>query len=140
MHHTLIQCSAYRQKSVKASSFQPRLSPSLPMFIDLKLLKLSGVFELRLLTFVFGSVNKTSPGCFHDVFLFTSSVHQYATRQASQGYLFMSRKNSLQYGLKSIRYLGVTLWNALPVELRNAPSKTSFKVKLKIYLLEKAKQ
>ena len=73
-------------------------------------------------------------------FLFCSSVHQYATRQASQGDLFMSQKNSLQYGLKSIRYLGAKLWNALPVELRNAPSKISFKAKLKIYLLEKAKQ
>ena len=46
-------------------------------------------------------------------------------------------KNSLQYGLKSIRYLGAKLWNALPVELRNAPSKILFKRKLKIYLLEK---
>ena len=116
------------------------MSPSLPIFDDLKLLKLSEIFELRLLTFVFDSVNKTSPGCFHDFFLFSSSAHQYGTRQASQGDLFMSRKNSLQYGLKSIRYLGAKLWNALPVELRNASSNISFKAKLKIYLLEKAKQ
>ena len=129
-----------QKKAVRAISFQPRMSPSLPIFNDLKLLKLSEIFELRLLTFVFDSVNKTSPGCFHDFFLFCSSVHQYATRQASQGDLFMSQKNSLQYGLKSIRYLGAKLWNASPVELRNAPSKISFKAKLKIYLLEKAKQ
>ena len=37
-------------------------------------------------------------------------------------------------------YAGAKLWNALPVALRNAPSKISFKAKLKIYLLEKAKQ
>ena len=129
-----------QKKAVRAISFQPRMSPSLPVFNDLKLLKLSEIFELRLLTFVFDSVNKTSPSCFHDFFLFSSSVHQYATRQASQGDLFMSRKNSLQCGLKSIHYLGAKLWNALPVELRNAPSKISFKAKLKIYLLEKAKQ
>ena len=91
-------------------------------------------------TFFFDSISKTSPGCFHDFFLFSSSVHQYATRQASQRDLFMSRKNSLQYGLKSIRYLDAKLWNALPVEERNSSSKISFKAKLKIYLLEKAKQ
>ena len=102
-----------------------------------KLLKLSEIFELRLLTFVFDSVNKTSPSCFHDFFLFSSSVHQYYTRHASQGDLYMSRKNSLQYGLKSIRYLGAKLWNTLPVEIRNAPSKISFKTRLKIHLLEK---
>ena len=111
------------------------MSHSLPIFSDLKLLKLSELFELRLLVFVFDSVNKTSPSCFHDFFLLSSSVHQYSTRQASQGDLYMFRKNSLQYGLKSIRYLGAKLWNMLPVELRNAPSKISFKAKLKVYLL-----
>ena len=44
-------------------------------------------------------------------------------------------KNSLQYGQKSIRYLGAKLWNALPLELRYVPSKLLFKTKLKIHLL-----
>ena len=126
-----------QKKAVRAISFQSSMSPSLPIFNDLKLLKLSELFELRLLTFVFDSVNKSSPTCFHDFFLLNSSVHQYSTRQASQGDLYMFRKNSLQYGLKSIRYLGAKLWNALSVELRNASSKILFKTKLKNYLLSK---
>ena len=125
-----------QKKAVRAISFQPRMSPSLPIFKDLKLLTLSELFELRLLTFVFDSVNKTSPSCFHDF----SCVHRCSTRQASQGDLYLFRRNSLQYGLKSIRYLGAKLWNTLPIELRNSPSKTSFKVKLKIYLLNKVNQ
>ena len=137
IHLTLILLSNYKKEGVRAISFQPRMSPSLPIFNDLKLLKLSEIFELRLLTFVFDSVKKTSPRCFHDFFLFSSSVHQYSTRQASQGDLYMSRKNSLQYSLKSIRYLGAKLWNTLPVELGNAPSNALFKTKLKIYLLTK---
>ena len=74
-----------QKKAVRVISFQPRLSPSLPIFKDPKLLKLSKIFELRLLIFVFDSVNKTSLSCFHNFFLFNSSVHQYYTRQASQG-------------------------------------------------------
>ena len=105
------------------------------VYRNLKLLKLSEIFELQLLTFVFDSVKKTSPSCFHDFFLFNSSVHQYSTRQASQGDVYMSRRNSLQYGLKSIRYLGAKFWNTLPTELRNAPSKALFKAKLKTCLL-----
>ena len=120
-----------QKKAVRAISFQPRMSSSLPIFNDLKLLKLSEIFELRLLVFVFDSVNRTSPSCFHDFFLFNSSVHQYATRQARKGDLYMSQKNSLQYGLRSLRYLGAKLWNALPADIRNAPSKFSFKSKLK---------
>ena len=126
-----------QKKAIRAISFQPCLSPSLPIFKDLKLLKLSDIFELRLLTFVFDSVNKTSPECFHNFFVFNSSVHQYCTRQASQGDLYLTRQNSLQYGLKSLRYLGAKLWNTLPAELRNAPSKISFKAKLKTYFLNK---
>ena len=113
------------------------MSPSLPIFNDFKLLKLSEIFELRLLTFVFDSINKTSPSCFHDFFLLSSSVHQYSTRQASQGDLYMLKKNSLQYGQKTIRYHGAKLWNTLPLELRNAPTKIMFKTKLKIHLLNK---
>ena len=118
-----------QKKAVRAISFQPRMSP-LPIFND---------FKLRRLTFVFDSVNKTSPTCFHDFFLLNSSVHQYSTRRPhiGQGDLYMSRKNSLQYGLKSIRYLGAKLWNALPVEIRNASSKKLFKIKLKSYFLSK---
>ena len=91
-----------QKRAVRAISFQPRMSPSLPIFNDFKLLKLSEIFELRLLTFVFDSINKTSPSCFHDFFLLSSSVHQYSTRQARLGDLYMFKKNSLQYGLKSI--------------------------------------
>ena len=84
-----------QKKAIRATSFQPRLSPSLPIFKDRKLLKLSDIFELRLLTFVFDSVNKS-----HNFFVFNSSVHQYCTRQASKGDLYLTRQNSLQYGLK----------------------------------------
>ena len=59
---------------------------------------------------------------------------------ASQGDLYMFRESSLRYGLKSIRYLGAKLWNALPVELRNAPSKVSFTTKPNVYLLNKVNQ
>ena len=48
-----------QKKAVRAISFQPRMSPSLPIFNDFKLLELSELFEVRLLTFVFDSVNKT---------------------------------------------------------------------------------
>ena len=41
-----------QKKAVRAISFQPRMSPSLPIFSDLKLLKLSELLELRLLVFV----------------------------------------------------------------------------------------
>ena len=76
-----------QKKAVRAP-----LSHSHPIFKHLKLLKLSEIFELRLLTFVYDSVNRTSPSCCHNFFLLSSSVHKYSTRQASQGDLFLIRK------------------------------------------------
>ena len=58
IHLTLILFSNYKKKGVRAISFQPHMSPSLPIFNDLKLLKLSEIFELRPLTFVFDSAKK----------------------------------------------------------------------------------
>ena len=80
------------KKAVRAISFQPRMSPSLPIFNDFMLPKLFEIFELRLLALIFDAVNKTSPSCFHDFFLLISSVHQCSTRQASQGDLYMPKK------------------------------------------------
>ena len=112
----------FQKKAVRAISFQSRMSPSLPIFNDIKLLTILEIFELRLLTFVSESVNKSSPSCLHNFYSFSSSVHQYFTRQTNQGDIYMFRKNCVQYGLKSIRYHGAQLWNALPVTLRSAPS------------------
>ena len=47
-----------QKKAVRAISFQSRTSPSLPILNDFKLVNLSELFELRLLTFVFDSVTK----------------------------------------------------------------------------------
>ena len=65
MNHILIPFSNYK-KAVRAISFQTRMPSARPIFTDLKLLKSPEIFELRLLTFVFNSVKKTSPSCFRD--------------------------------------------------------------------------
>ena len=44
-----------------------------------------------------------------------------------RGDFYLVRKNTVQYGVKSIQYMGATLWNNLPVELRHSTSKFSFK-------------
>ena len=119
---------------MRALSFQPSSSPSSPIFKDLKLLELSAVYKLKLLSFVFDYVHGNLPLCFNNFFLLGSSVHHYSTRQADRGDLFLTRMNTLQYGLKSLHYLGAKLWNDIPVEIRNTYAKSTFKAKLKMHL------
>ena len=44
-----------------------------------------------------------------------------------RGDLYLIGKNTLQYGLGSIRYMGAKLWNQLPGEVRNSSSKFLFR-------------
>ena len=47
------------------------------------------------------------------------------------GELFLERKNTFQYGIKSIEYNGARLWNILPVALRESSSRSVYRSDLK---------
>ena len=136
--HTRHILSLYLKCKRKPSgqfSQQSYLAHSLPIFQELKLFRLSDIFKLKLLTFVFKSTNKLTPVCFHN-FSLNSSMHHYETRQSVRGEFYLARKNTVQYGVKCIQYMGATLlWDNLPVELKNSTSKFLFKKKIKVYLL-----
>ena len=56
-----------QKKVLRSIKFQPFSSPSTQIFQSLKILKVSDILYLKILTFVYKSVNK-SPSCFHDYF------------------------------------------------------------------------
>ena len=98
------------------------------------------ILHLNILIFVYKSVNKLAPSCFHDYFQLNSSVHRIGTRQATRGDLFKSIKNTTLYGLQTIQYFGSKLWNTLPLFIRVASSIAVFRSKLKSYFLDSYSQ
>ena len=124
----------YKKKVVRAIASKSFTSSSTPIFSDLKILKLGDLFYLKLIIFVYESVNKISPVCFHNFFETLSSIHQYNTRQASKGDIFMTRENTYLYGLRSIRYAGAKAWNDVPHLIKLSPTSMIFRVKLKSHL------
>ena len=66
----------------------------------------SVLFHLKLLTLVYECINLISPTFLHNFFDNVTSVNQYNTRQACKGDIFMTHINTLQYGLRSIKYDG----------------------------------
>ena len=60
-----------------------------------------------------------------------SQVHSYSTRLALRGDLFLERKNTFQYGIRSIEYNGARLWNMIPSHIREAPLPQFLKIILK---------
>ena len=106
------------KKVVRAIAFMNFTSTSSPISSDLKILKLYDLFHLKLLLFVYESVNRISPSVFHNFFEILSDVHQHDTRQARKGDIFIIRHNTLQYGERSIRYTGAKSWNNTPMNIK----------------------
>ena len=77
------------KKAVSAISLGPRMSPSIPTFNDHKLLKISNIFELRLLNFILDSVAKLLQAAFLNysylVYLFINRPHDRPAKVASIG-------------------------------------------------------
>ena len=76
-----------------------------------------------------------TPDCFSDYFKHVSDVHSICTRQAITDDLFLERRHTVQYGIRSVQYSGAKLWNSIPVELRSLKSASQFRAKLKVYFL-----
>ena len=125
-----------QKRVIRAISFAHFTAPSTPLFSDLKVLKLHDLFQLKLLGFVYDCINKIAPPHFHSFFELVESVHQYSTRQASKNDIFLTQKNTLQYGLRSVRYHGAKCWNEIPMEIKKARTATSFRQNLKFFLFE----
>ena len=97
-----------------------------PIFANLEFLKIDGIRQLQLLSFVYDCHNKQAPVHVHEYFVPCSQVHWFNTRLASRGDLFFERKHTFQYGIRSIEFTGAGLWNMLPVFLRESSSATIF--------------
>ena len=116
-------------------TFNKQTAHSTPIFATIQLLKIDDIRQLQLLTFVYDCLNKLAPTYFHHYFVKCSQMHSYSTRLASRGDLFLERKNTFQYGIRSIEYNGARLWNMIPSHIREASSPSVFKNNLKKYFL-----
>ena len=129
-----------QKRVLRCIKFEPFSSPSTPIFQSLRILKLEDVLHLNILKFVYKTINKLSPSCFHDYFQPNAAIHKIGTRQATRGDLFKSLKNTTLYGLQTIKYFGSKLWNTIPLFIRTANSVLVFRAKLKTFFIDSYSQ
>ena len=135
-YKSLVQKIIVIQKKIfRVMTFNKLNAHTNPIFIQLEFLKIEDIRQFQLLSFVYDCLNKTAPVFFHNYFTPSSERHTYNTRLASRGDLFLERRNTFQYGIRSIEYIGTRLWNMLPVTLRESSSPPVFRSDLKKYLL-----
>ena len=51
------------------------------------------------------------------------------------GNLFLQRRNTDQYGIRSVQYSGVKSWNSVPAKIRLSTYITKFRSELKKYYI-----
>ena len=116
-----------QKKVLKSITFSDMMAHSKPLFHDLQLLKLNDIHNLDILLFVYECVNGLSPAYFPDFFNLLSNKHMFMTRQSTKGNLFLERRNTDQYGIRSIQFSGVKLWNSIPPNIRAWKSLNTFR-------------
>ncbi len=118
---------------VSCIKFQAFSASSPPLFQLLRILK--HILHVNILIFVYKTINRLSPSCFHNYFQWNSSIHKIGTRQATRGDLLKSLKNPTLGGLQTIQYFGSKHWNTLLLFIRVASSVPVFRSKLKTHFL-----
>ena len=112
--------SIIQKRVIKGMTFSDVMSQSGPLFHQFRNYKMFTFYKLYHLCLIVRK--KLGLDHFDSYFQKNYTIHHYNTRQASREDLFMFRRNTDHFGLKSIPFFGANLWNTIPVKLRNSLS------------------
>ena len=126
------------------------LPSSDPLFKQLEILKFGDIFIINLCKFVYETLYGSSPIVFADCFIYVHSVHLHSTRLSTtvntENYfdvgivktsksLATKKSKLVNYGAKMIQVSGPILWNALPENIQESSSISTFKQSIKEHLI-----
>ena len=117
------------KKVVRIVTFSDSSAHSVPLFNLLNVLTIQDIFKIEILKFVHDCLNKNNPPQFHNYF--TYSLSNLNTANLRDLKLHTPQIRTSTYGLKSLLYNGVIVWNNVPLTLRSITSRKLFAAKLK---------
>ena len=133
-HKTYVQkIFLLQMKIARIMTFASKTDHTYPIFANLEFLKIDGIRQLQLLSFVYDCHNKLAPVHFEEYFVPCSHVLN-STPGWHPVVIFSSKEKihfSMEFGPLSLL---VQDWNMLPVPLREPSSAAIFRAELKIYL------
>ena len=107
-----------------------------PVLFNLHWLPVNQRIIFKILLITYKALNNLAPSYICD--LLTSYTPLRQLRSSSKHLLVSPSYNLKTYGARSFSVAAPSLWNALPCEIRNAPSVSVFKSRLKTFLFKKA--
>ena len=120
----------------KYNSEQKIYTESSPLYKELKVLKIKDLYlyNLAILTHDYFN-NLNFPDTLKDTYSTQKSEKTTQTRSLNYNLTYKKPKNYNTYRKPTIA--SSIYWNSLPIEIKNTKSKSTFKIKLKQYLLQK---
>ena len=118
-----------------STSKHPNKHPTSSIYKSYNILKLDDMVKLQIAMFVHRHFSNDIPSNLRGYFTNVNKYHSIATRRQTIGcnyHIPRYRSSKLQ---RSIKYLGVSVWNAIPVDTRKCYSRR-FKRKFKNLIIE----
>ena len=108
------------------------LSHTTQLFCDFNILKFEQIKLYQSGEFMYRFDHGLLPPVFKGLFNLGSQIHSHSTRNSSNYISIFARTNSRLF---SIRATGPSIWNKIPLEVRQSPSLSLFKKKLRSHLV-----
>lgn len=121
-----------QNKIIKCMHNLPFLEPTKNLYNPLKYLKIENIYKLKICIFIHSVlINKKNSNINLDK---RSELHKHYTRQIN---LLNTVDVKSNFGKKSILYIGILIYNELPIKLKNTNNMKKFKNQTKKYLILK---
>ena len=117
--------SRLQKAAMRIMTFSEFRAHSEPLFKKLEILKFRDSIAVNNCLFVYDYFNKTLPISFTNTFIRTDDLHEYSTRQASTGKIYIPRYKTTTFGLKCIYKRCIDSWNKLTTEINTINRNTN---------------
>jgi len=122
-----------QKKAIRIVCSVPPRTHTYPLFVSLNILNIRKLYQYMATIFMFKHHHQQLPDHCNDLFTSNAEIHDYNTRQRSMLHVPVTANN---YQKRTIRFMGVTLWNRLcNIEINRNRSVFTFKKHLKKFLL-----
>ena len=122
-----------QKKAVRAITRSQYLAHTKPLFVQLRLLRVSDICKYQIGMFMFKYKRHLLPLTFNNYFSLNTDIHDHNTKSSAGFHLYIFGKGL--YGF-SIIHTGPRMWNALPSNITCIESIYIFKKHLKNHLIQ----
>ena len=105
---------------------------------DLHWLPAIGRVQFKICTMVFKAVHNHSPSYISELIISSSTIARRRDLCSSSQQVLLVPRHRTQFFERAFAVVGPTMWNLLPIEVRNAPTLMTFRHRLKEHLFRTA--